>query len=258
MAYHGVGAYRASEWIEYGGQRYDLKELSVLPDRFEKHLAYLKEKGYRPVSLKDFWLYRCGKTELPKKCAAITFDDGFKNFFDFARPLLKKYGYSATVFLVTDKMDSEDRSFLSWAQARRLTEEGFSLGAHTLSHPLLTALSFEAAERQIKESKKVIEEKTAKPVEFFCYPFGKFNSKIEGLVREAGFLGAVVTPCGPGIEEGPYAMKRVGINKNNSKLVFRFKTSGAFSWLREQRLLWRIVDAGKALLAFSPAGRSIN
>ena len=59
-------------------------------------------------------------------------------------------------------------------------------------------------------------------------------------LKEAGFSGAMVTPAGPGIKEGPYSLKRVGINRNNSMLVFRFKISGGFSWLREQKLLWKI------------------
>ena len=245
LAYHGVADYKDSKWIEYCSQKYDLKELSVRPDSFEKQLEYLRKNGYRSVSLKDFWNYRQEKIQLPKKCVAITFDDGFQNFFSFACPLLRKYGYTATVFLVTDKITSDDRNFLSWEEVFRLREEGFSFGAHTLSHPVLTSLPRELAEKEIKESKRIIEEKLRSSVEFFCYPYGEFNPEVSDLVKKAGFKGAVVTPSGPGIKEGAFSLKRVGINRNNSMLVFRFKVSGVFSWIREQKLLWRVIKAAQ-------------
>ena len=247
LAYHGVGDYKKEDfrWIKYGQQRYNLKELSVSPDLFEKQLAYLCKYGYRPVSLKDYLAWQQKKIKLPIKSIVITFDDGFQNFFSFARPLLKKYGYTATVFLVTDKINSNDRNFLSWEEILRMKEEGFSFGAHTCSHAVLTSLPFEQAKQEIVESKKIIEEKLGGPIEFFSYPYGKFNPDISALVKETGFLGAVVTPSGSGLKEGPYSMKRTGINKNNSMLIFKFKINGGFNWLREQRLLWPIINKVK-------------
>jgi len=244
LAYHGVGDYKNEDAhrIEYGQQRYNLKELSVLPDLFEKQLSCLRHQGYRPVSLKDYLADQQGKLTLPAKSVAITFDDGFQNFFSFARPLLKEYGYTATVFLVTDKINSNDRDFLSWEEVIRLKEEGFSFGAHTCSHAVLTSLPLEQARREIRESKKTIEEKLGSLVEFFCYPYGKFNPTIQNLVKDSGFLGATVTPAGPGVEEGSYSLKRIGINRNNSMFVFRFKISGVFSWLREQKILWQMLQ----------------
>ena len=247
LAYHGVGDYKNEDarWIEYGQQRYSLKELSVLPDLFKKQLAYLRQHGWRPVSLKDYLADQQGKLTLPAKSVAITFDDGFQNFFSFARPLLKEYGYTATVFLVTDKINSNDRDFLSWEEILRLKEEGFSFGAHTRSHAVLTSLPLEQVKQEIEESKKIIEEKLGETVEFFSYPYGGFDSDIQTTVREAGFLGAVITPSGPGPKEGPFSLKRIGVNRNNSMLVFKIKISGAFSWLRERRLLWPILNKVK-------------
>jgi len=147
--------------------------------------------------------------------------------------------------LVTDKINSNDRDFLSWEEVIRLKEEGFSFGAHTRSHAVLTSLPLEQARREIKESKKTIEEKLGVPVEFFSYPYGEFNPGIRAITEEAGFLGAVITPAGPGLKEGPYSLKRIGINRNNSMLVFKIKISGVFSWLRERRLLWPILNKVK-------------
>ena len=220
LAYHGVGDYQNPQWIEYGRDKYDLKGLSVSPRSFEKQLACLRGRD-----------------------VMITFDDGFENVFSVARPILQKYGWRATIFLITDKIGNKD--FLSWEQILQMKKEGFSFGSHTCSHPNLTLLPPEEAKREIVDSKKIIEEKLDKRIEFFCYPYGKFNKEIEKIVKEAGFLGAVITPSGPGVKESPYSLKRVGINSNNSMSVFKFKVSGVFSWLREQKLLWKITKSLK-------------
>lgn len=243
LAYHGVGDYQNEEgkWVEYGQYRYNLKELSVRPAMFEKQLSYLRSHGWRSVSLKDYLAGKQGKMKLPKKSVAITFDDGFQNFFSFARPLLKKYGYTATIFLVTEKINSNDKDFLSWEEILRLKEEGFSFGAHTKSHAVLTSLPSEIARREIAESKKAIEEKLGEKIEFFCYPYGEFNAETQNIVKDAGFFGAVVTPSGPSLRGSSYSLKRNGINRNNSMFVFKLKVNGIFGWLRERRLLWLIL-----------------
>ncbi len=211
LGYHGVEKDGNTEpqWIEYGQRRYNLTELSVKQSLFEKQLNYLRKKG---------------------KNVVITFDDGFKNFFTLARPILKKYNYTATIFLVTDKIGTEH--FLSWDEIEQLKEQGFSFGVHTCSHTSLTSLRLEQAKQEIEESKKIIEEKINAPVELFSYPYGDFNPAIQNLVKEAGFLGAVATPSKRGLKQGPFAMKRIGINRNNSMLVFKFKASKLFDLCR--------------------------
>lgn len=223
LGYHGVEDDRDKEarWIVYGQRRYNLTELSVRRSLFEKQLAYLKKKGYRPVSLKDLQ-----KPGLKGRNVAITFDDGFRNFFTAARPLLQKHGYTATIFPVAGKIGTE--YFLSWDEIIELRNQGFSFGAHTCSHSSLTFLPGERAAEEVLKSKKILEEKLNAPVEFFSYPYGDFNPQIQALVKNAGFLGAVVTPGRRGLRQGPYAMKRVGVNRNNSMLVFKLKVSRLF------------------------------
>ncbi len=243
LAYHGVTEKTPgkSSWIEYGEKKYELEKLCVSPVLFEKQLDYLHKQGYYSVSLKELVEHQQKGLKVPGKSIIITFDDGFRNFFEIARPLLKKYGFSATIFLVTDKISANDRNFLSWEEILQMKKEGFDFGAHTCSHCVLTEVSLEKAKWEIEQSKKIIEEKLGQKVEFFSYPYGEFNGAIEDLVQEIGFLGAVVTPHGPGIEERPYALKRIGVNYDNSMRVFKFKISSGFSWLREQRFLWQIL-----------------
>jgi len=245
LAYHGIDGQieERYRWIEYRDRKFDLTKLRVSSDLFEKQLSYLKSHNYQTVSLDDLLKCRQKGLGLPQKQFVLTFDDGFKDFFTFAYPALKRFSFTATIFLITNKVNesSQNKQFLSWGEISTLHKEGFSFGAHTCSHPLLTSLIFEETKFEIEESKRIIEEKLNAPIKFFSYPYGDFNPAIQNLVKEAGFLGAVVTPHGPGIENGPYSLKRVGINQGNSMWVFKLKVNGVFGWGRENRILWPLV-----------------
>jgi peptidoglycan/xylan/chitin deacetylase (PgdA/CDA1 family) len=246
LAYHGIDGQveERYRWVEYRDKTFDLTKLRVSPNLFEKQLSYLKSHDYQTVSLDDLLECQRKGLRLPQKSFALTFDDGFKDFLTLAYPALKRCSYTATIFLITNKINEsyQNKQFLSWDEIYTLRKEGFSFGAHTCSHPLLTSLSLEEARYEIEESKRIIEEKLNSPVRFFSYPYGQFNLEIQNLVRKANFTGAVVTPHGPGIENGPFSLKRVGINSMNPMWVFRLKVKGAFAWMRDNRILWPMVN----------------
>ncbi len=242
LAYHGINDQieRKYQHVVYGTRKYNINELRVHHDIFEQQMGYLFKNGYQSVGLEDLIVYHAKTVESPKKHFAITFDDGYRDFFTLARPILNSYGYTATIFLVTDKINEsrQNRQFLSWDEIHTLYNEGFSFGAHTCSHPSLTSLSLEEARHEIQESKRVIEEKLNSHVKFFSYPYGDFNSDIQNVVRETSFTGAVVTPHAPGVKESTYSLKRVGINSPNSMWVFKLKIKGVFNWVRDNKMLW--------------------
>jgi len=245
LAYHGVDdqiedKYR---WVVYGTRRYDLRELRVDPGMFEQQMSFLHSKGYQTTGLDEILrIYRQQEKSFQERFV-LTFDDGYRDVFTLARPILKRLGYTATIFLVTDKINEshQNKQFLSWEEIIQLQKEGFSFGAHSCSHSSLTSLSLKDAEYEIRESKRIIGEKLNSPVRFFAYPYGDFNPEIQNLVEKAGFSGAVITPYGPGVKNGPFSLKRVGINRNNSMGAFRLKVNGVFSWIRDNRMLWPLL-----------------
>jgi glycosyltransferase involved in cell wall biosynthesis len=260
LAYHGINDLVEEEFsrVEYGQRKYDLKKLRVQPDLFEKQMAYLYYNGYRSITLDKIIKYRRKGLKHSPKSFVITFDDGFRDNFTFALPILKKYGYTATIFLVTDKINEsgKNKQYLSWDEIQQMHREGFSFGAHTCSHSSLTQLTIDEAKTEIEESKRTIEENLQFKVNFFSYPYGDFNSGIQTLVEKAGFLGAVVTPHGPGINNGLYSLKRVGVNAFNPMWVFKLKVKGIFSWIRDRKILWKILNKTKFLL--NPEDRPIK
>lgn len=163
------------------------KSFFIEPAWFEKHLQYLQENNFQTIHFADVTAYFENGTPLPidagKRPAMINFDDAYKNVFDAAFPLLKKYNMTATVFVPANLIGH--RAYLSWEQLEKLRAEGIEVGSHSLWHPYLTRSK--KARAEIFESKKILEEKFGAEIQVFAYPFGDFNDEIEKLVKEAGY-----------------------------------------------------------------------
>ena len=125
----------------------------------------------------------------------LTFDDGFADFYSEAAPILRRAGFTATVFLPTgfwgrrnawhtQPVGIEEQPLLTWSQVRELVAQGFEFGSHSINHPVLTQLSDAEAEREIAQSKAEIEGQTGARVRFFCYPYGRWNDRVRRLVAK--------------------------------------------------------------------------
>lgn len=250
LAYHGVEqTIPEKQTVCFAGREFRLNSLRVKLDSFRNQLQYLRRKGYRSVGLDEVLHARESGDNAKKRTVAITFDDGFSDLHLPTRYILEEFGYTATVFLVAERITDEGRNgFLTWKQVREMKRAGFSFGAHTLTHPFLSSLDSEEAFHEISESKRIIEEKLQTEVRFFCYPFGDFNQQVVERVKRAGFKGAVVTPTRPGVTETAFTMKRVGVNRGNSMLTFKLKLKGDYDVFRDSRVLFRFSHLRRRIL----------
>ncbi|MBI5115656.1 polysaccharide deacetylase family protein [Candidatus Poribacteria bacterium] len=250
IAYHGVEQTLPDvRGVCFGGRTFVLNALRVTLPSFRNQLSFLRQKGYRSVGLDEIMAARESEGRQTEKIFAMTFDDGFNDLHFPTKRLLREFGYTATVFLVAGKITDEGRNgFLTWQQVREMRREGFRFGAHTLSHPFLTSIGLEEARREICDSKRIIEEKLQTGIDFFCYPFGDFDSTTINLVKDAGFKGALVTPTRPGTAETPFTMRRVGVNRGNSMFTFKTKLSGSYDVFRDNRTLYQISRVRQRLL----------
>lgn len=173
--------------------------------QFRSWLSYFT-KRYAVVSLEDGlkWL---GGNKTKRELVSITFDDGYESVYATAFPIACELGVPLTVFLTTDyvgrvwgvKDQNNGKRMLSWEQIREMRSKGCTFGAHTCSHPVLTAISKTEARNEIFRSKEIIEQQLGEEVSLFAYPFGwtgSFSPKHEQLVQEAGFRYAVTTKEG--------------------------------------------------------------
>jgi peptidoglycan/xylan/chitin deacetylase (PgdA/CDA1 family) len=172
-----------------------LSPISIRPAEFQRQMQWLHDQNYSVLSLAELSLLLQSGRTLPEKSMAITFDDGYKDFYTIAFPILSEYGFPATVFLVTGFCDRDNSwpgqpknlplfELASWSQIDELSRYGIEFGAHTVSHPRLDRISFVSAEREIKDSKAAIEARLGKPVESFAYPYGKFSEDVKAIVRD--------------------------------------------------------------------------
>jgi peptidoglycan/xylan/chitin deacetylase (PgdA/CDA1 family) len=166
--------------------------LSVSPELFAEHLAYLAEEEFSPISMADLADIWEGRKELPPKPIVLTFDDGYRDFYTNAWPLLREYGFPSTVYLITSVIDQP--SYLTREMILEMDATGLvDFGSHTIYHPSLPALADADAEDEIVDSKRVLEEMLGHPVRTFCYPTGAYSDRDVALVDTAGYALAVTT-----------------------------------------------------------------
>jgi poly-beta-1,6-N-acetyl-D-glucosamine N-deacetylase len=160
--------------------------MTVTPDELEQQLKYLKDGGYHAVSfdaLADFLEH--GKP-LPERPAILSFDDGWGSQFTYALPLLQKYGFPATFFIVTNFVDMQN--FLSTAQLKALLAAGMTVGSHTRSHAALPSIADQAKlADEIVGSKAWLEAQLGVKIDTFAYPFGAYTPAIAAMVKAAGY-----------------------------------------------------------------------
>jgi peptidoglycan/xylan/chitin deacetylase (PgdA/CDA1 family) len=206
LGYHGVAESRLRD---------DLSLLQVSPDRFRTHLELLLAAGFRFVTMAELARRADGSPPEPG-LAVVTFDDGMRNNRTVALPILDEYEIPATVYVTIGFIDGTspwigpggDGAIMSEDELCELAAADWELGAHTMSHPDLSTLDYEACRREIADSRDALERITGAEVQTFAYPFGKYGPEALAAVKDAGLLAAVTT--GSGSWE-PYEMTRAMI-----------------------------------------------
>jgi peptidoglycan/xylan/chitin deacetylase (PgdA/CDA1 family) len=240
LAYHAVHPLR-------------LDSISVTPENFGAHLKWLAQRGYRGVGLAEYLRQADAQPSKAGRLVALTFDDGYLDNLTYAVPLLEKFGFSATIFVVAERIGTEHLidpdlltrypavprtaySLLSWAEVQTLQRKGIEIGSHTCTHPKLDQLETAAQRYEICQSKKMLETHLQQLVVSFCYPYGHFNDDSLHLVQAAGYQQAVVTPWRTGlIRGGRFTLRRVGLYHSDTLLRFVVKTSPLFELFRTIR-----------------------
>jgi len=170
--------------------------LTVSPESFRRQMEYLRDGGYESVGLDDLLAYLAVGEPLPERSVIITFDDGYRDNYTNAFPVLKEFGFEATFFLVTAPIDQGSIDYLSWDEVREMHKAGMSFGGHSYTHPDLRGKSIEYLTWQIVGNREAIEKRIGEPVRFFSYPSGKYDEGVMALLKSAHFWGAVSTRFG--------------------------------------------------------------
>lgn len=213
----------------------------VTEKRLRKQLEYLKKNGYKTITFKDLKNYN--SNDLYKKII-ITLDDGYEDNYMLLFPLLKEFGFTAVIFLVTGLSRNEwsikegepAHLLLNIAQIKEMDAYGIEFGGHTQTHVDLLKTIAEVQEKEVSGCKKDIEKIINKPVISFAYPFGGINQSIKEKIIQAGYHYGIATNTGPQkLHDDLFQIRRIEISKNTTLFSFQRKVSGYYfskkSWL---------------------------
>ena len=213
------------------------------PALFAQHLRWLSDAGFRSVGLEDGIRIAQQGNGAQEKAVVITFDDGFRDFYDSAFPALKAHGHTATVFLPTAFIGESRRTFkgrecLTWAEVRELRAQGIQFGSHSVNHPVLYETPWGEIENQLALSKKKLEQELGEKVASFAYPYAfpqpdqRFADTFKKLLRQHGYQHCVTTMIGR-VQSGDdlFSLKRLPVNDCDDRPLLLAKLSGAYDWL---------------------------
>ena len=172
------------------------RDLSVSPDGFERYLIWLRQDGFSSISLHELVLHLTMGYSLPEKPVVITFDDGYVDNYANAFPLLLRYGFSATFFLITGFLDGGSAEYVSWDQVVEMHRAGMEFGAHSYDHPDLRGKSVDFLVWQTLGPRQAIEDRIGEAVRFYAYPSGKYDQQVIDVLRSAHYWGAATIEQG--------------------------------------------------------------
>jgi peptidoglycan/xylan/chitin deacetylase (PgdA/CDA1 family) len=187
-----------------------LPELYVSPTDFSDQMAWLADNGYHAVTLYAVYLHWRTGASLPAKPIVLTFDDGYRSDDVNARPVLAAHHWPGVLNL---EVANERPSWgLDLVRLRRLVDAGWEIDAHTITHPDLTTLDAFRLQQEVAGSRTFIRRQLHQPVDFFCYPAGRYDVNVMAAVRAAGFLGATTETFGLATPPDFFALNRVKVN----------------------------------------------
>jgi glycosyltransferase involved in cell wall biosynthesis/peptidoglycan/xylan/chitin deacetylase (PgdA/CDA1 family) len=205
--------------------------------RFENQVRYLKEEGYQTITLDDYAASVLNGKRLPTKPIIITFDDGYMSHYDYAYPILKKHGFTATIFVTLHRHCKEFQDLsqfdkpLSEHEIREMSQGGISIQSHTITHRSLVELSPYEIRMELIESKRKIEEITGQPVHFLASPYGFSNRVVKTIAKEVGYLGLFANLKGTNtFKSDLYALRRIGVYRDIKDRDFAKFLNPSYEW----------------------------
>ena len=231
--------------------------VSVPPPAFREHVRHLLECGFTGVSLDGLIAAWGGRGELPQRPVVLTFDDAYANVLEYAIPVLREAGFSATLFAIAGASGTEYPGprhapggprlpLLDWAGLRAAVAAGFEVGSHTMTHRRLDQAPSGVITREIESSKRLLEDRLGVPVRSFAYPYGIHDARSVQAVRDAYAAGCTTRMGVARVGSDRHLLPRIDVYYLRDPTTFRmFGTAAGGVYLalrgtlRAARTAWR-------------------
>ena len=189
LMYHSISDLKSGRFDDF----------RVTPQRFQEHLRLFRSVGMQPLTVSQLVEAR-ELDHAPERPVVLTFDDGFVDFYEHAMPILSRFGFTATLYMLAgqvggasmwlENIGEGELPLMNWTQLETIQQAGVEVGAHSMTHRALDMLPLNEAREEIARSKQILEAGLARPVTSFAYPFGFFSRRVRNLVEESGFRSA--------------------------------------------------------------------
>jgi peptidoglycan/xylan/chitin deacetylase (PgdA/CDA1 family) len=232
---------------------------------FAMQMKWLRREGYRTINLSELLSGFEANQDLTKT-VALTFDDGYQDFYTDAFPLLRQCGFMATLFLATDRIRDtsvriEGANYLTWKEVRELHSEGIAFGSHSVTHADFRSLGPDQIDYELEYSKETIEQRTGAPVESFSYPFalpeedGDFIRYLADTLENVGYSNGVSSTIGRAKpKDTRFFLPRLSVNCWDDVELLRAKLEGGYDWLHWPQWFYKFAHHNVTLMA----GRSFD
>jgi peptidoglycan/xylan/chitin deacetylase (PgdA/CDA1 family) len=235
LAYHSISE-------NLFGYSHPYYQINTSPSVFMDQMHWLRSAGYRTIDLNEVPGALQRGVDLSKRFV-MTFDDGYRDFLTEGWPVMHQCGFTATIFLATDRIQStaqriEAADYLTWQDVRELHAEGISFGSHTVSHADLRSLEPEQIDYELGYSKEVIEQQISAPVRSFAYPFpfpeedANFTRYLADTLQNHGFQNGVSTIIGRAHRTSDrFFLPRLPVNTWDDPELLEAKLRGGYDWV---------------------------
>ena len=214
LMYHSVGV-----------RPHDPNNLAVTPERFEEQMAALSRRGLRGVSVAELLAARAAGSA--RGLIGLTFDDGYTDVVENALPILQRFGFSATFYVLAGRIGGANEwdegtpwPLVDEAGIRRWADAGFEVGSHGTMHVALAGAEPEVLRTEVADSRKKLSELIGKPVSGYCYAYGSMDAAARSAVAEAGYdyACAIISR----VSLGPQALPRIYVGQaHTSKHILK-------------------------------------
>jgi peptidoglycan/xylan/chitin deacetylase (PgdA/CDA1 family) len=224
------------------GKSHPYYQINTAPRVFVEQMRSLRHMGYKtlaPGAVVEGFRSAADLT----KTFVITFDDGYRDFVKEALPVLKECGFTATIYLATDRIQDapitfDGAEYLTWSEVRELSKEGMEFGSHTITHPILREQKPGEVRNELRRSKGIIEDKLGSPVVSFAYPYAfpeedaAFKKFLDAELQSAGYHDGVTTILGRASRlDHRFFLPRLPVNSWDDQRFLKAKLEGGYDWL---------------------------
>jgi len=242
LMYHGIR----------GGlsQKHPYFETATSAEQFAAHMQHLRDYGFVPIHLhqaiEEMHSHGDGSRNV-----VITFDDGYRDFYTHAFPILAEHQFKATMFIVTGRTGDapvyqDGNEWMTWSEVREIRRNGIEIGSHTVSHPQLHSMGVEQVDCEIRQSKEMIEDRLGESVSSFSYPYAfpeqdkAFVRLLRSLLESYGYKNGVSTVIGTATcKDDRFFLPRLPANSYDDLTLYRAKLERGYDWLHLAQLLYK-------------------